>query len=284
MGIFDRLRDAVGGDADPGRGSSGDLAGRGDGSADPGVDRGSGSGRAGTDDDRKTGSHGSHWDTLIRDNATVRESILATVEDGETREGIPVGGDRVTAHVHPTGGPIRTVAISVGGEVVTAYPVGDGSRREVTLDRVIPWANDVEAQLSFDCRGSRLAAFDTGYFFRGADSYDVGASYRTDLAAFVYDLEGVDDPDRGTRPDDFAEFLRFDGGDVDDYVFRTRLEGGTETTFAGNTVYRLQAPFFVADGETVTVTFYVADHATGGYRPTAGDDVEGVCWLQGRVV
>jgi len=282
MSIFDRIRDAVGDEGDRKRDSSGDPATPG-----AGVDRGTDTGRVGSGDDRKTGSHGSHWDTLIRDNATVREAIMATVEDGETREGAAVGDRPVTAHVYPTDGPVRTVAISLGGEVVTAYPVGDGARHEVTLERVIDWANDVEAQLSFECLGSRLAAFDTGFFFRTPDQYEVGTAYRMDLAAFVYDLEPADDPDEGTRTvpgDGVVEYLRFDGGDVDDYVFRTRLEAVEETTFAGGTVYRLRAPLFRDGGEDATITFYAAQHAIGDYQPRAGDDVEGVCWLQGRIV
>lgn len=278
MGIFDRIRDAVGDGADRTRGSARDEA------PDPGIDRGRESARVGSADDGKTGSHGSHWDTLARDNATVRESVLATVENGETREGVAVEAGPVTAHVHPTDGPVRTVALSVGGEVVTAYPVGDGVQREVTVERVIPWANDVEAQLAFDCQGSRLAAFDTGYFFRESDAYEVGASYRTDLAAFVYDLEAAD-ADGESRPEGgVAESVRFDGGDVDDYVFRTRLEDVAETAFADTRVYRMRAPLYTGDGEDVTVTFYASGHAIGDYRPAAGDDVEGICWLQGRVV
>lgn len=275
MGIFDRIRDVVGGDDRP-RPDSDDV----------GVDRGAGSGRIGGDD-RKTGSHGSHWDTVLPDNAAVRDAIVAAVEVGESRDGAPVNGNPVTAHVHPVDGPIRTVALSVDGQVVTAFPVGDGVVRECAFVEAVEWANGVEAQLSLDCRGSRLAVFDTGYFFREPDWYEPGTTYRTDLAAFAYDLgpaaeadhDGIEDPEA-----DVAAYLRFDGGDVDDYVFRTRIGAVEDHAFRGRTVYRIRAPLFRDDGEDVEIAFYAAEGMIDGYRPEPGDDVEGVCWLQGRVV
>lgn len=276
MGLFDRLRDAVGRESPV--------------PTDPGVDRGEGSSRLGGDTTRKTGSHGSHWDTLTPDNATAREAVLTAVEEGETRDGVAVEAGPVIAHVHPSSGPIRTVAISIDDRIVTAFPGGDGITHDVIVTDVTEWANGVEAQLSIDCVGRQLGAFDTGYFFREPDWYGTGESYRMDIAGFAYELAHIQtnsDERRasGNSVDDWiAAIMQFDGGDVDDYVFRTRISGVEEHEFAGRTVYRIRAPLFRTDEDDVEFAIYASDHITGGYRPEPGDDVDGVCWLQGRVV
>lgn len=281
MGIFDRIRDAVGGEAEEERPTE---------PPDPGVDRGVGSGRVGADDDRKTGSHGSHWDAVTANNAEVRDAVVAAVQEGETREGVAVNDRAVTAHVHPTTGPIRTVALSVDDEIVTAFPVADGVTHEVLLERVTEWANDVEAQVEFALEDNRMAAFDTGFFYRGWDWYDLDERIEMDLAALAYDLGPVEDEaitdEDGNEfdPSGVAAFMQFDGGDVDDYVFQTTVSGVERHEYLGRTVHRIRAPLFREDGRDVEVAIYAAEHMTGGYVPETGDDVEGVIWLQGRAV
>ncbi len=294
MGIFDRIRSAIGGGSDTDPMDPLDTAGEGR----PGVDRGAGTDRVGVDpdDDRKTGSHGSHWDAIAERNSQVREATVAAVREGRSIEGRSVDGTSVVGHDYPDA-PLRTRAVSIDGTVATTFPVGTGIAHRVTIEEVIEWANDVEAQVAFELAGKRLAAFDAGYFARESD-YEAGETREFELSAFAYDLDPaeagaladdeagdgtVTDDEQPVQSPDLATYLPFEGGDVDDYVFQSPVSEVRELSFGSVTVYRLRLPLFRDDHDrNVDVAVYAAEHMTGGYRPREGDAVEGVIWLQCR--
>jgi hypothetical protein len=277
VGLFDRIRDALGGE-------DADRNGRG------GVDRGAGTDRvAGADaGDRKVGSHGSHWDGVTQTSEEVKTAMEAAVQDGERFEGPAVDGGAVAGYEYPSDRSIRTCAVSLGATLATAYPVGDGVVHEVAVERVVEWANGVEAQVEFDLAGEPLGAFDAGYYRHGGRNYVVGDTVSFELSAFAYDLERGEAENLTTESGEqfstegMAGVVPFEGGDTDDFVFRSTPKQVVETAFGNRTVYRLRLPLFRDDGEDVDVQLYASDHVTG-VRLREGRDVEGVIWLQGRI-
>jgi hypothetical protein len=289
MGVLDRLRDLLGGST----GETGESAGDGEsaGTTTPtaGVDRGAGVRRIGVDpdDDRKVGSHGSHWDTVLPDNAAVRAAIVAAVESGDQVPGVDRAGKRVLGHGR--GGRLSACAVSVDGTVATGYPVAEGEGRAVTVTEVEEWANDVEAQVHLRVGETNRGAFATDYF---AHEYEPGPA-TVELAGLAYDIGPADDEAAAEElapGDQPVAFVPFDGGDVDDYLFRAPVESVERLTFEDEDVWRVVVPTTTAgdgdtaDGSDLSVPVYAGARALGEYRPQPGDAVEGVCWLQCRRV
>jgi hypothetical protein len=276
MGIFDRIRRAVGG-------------GSGDAELES-VDRGADADRAGTDagDDRKTGSHGSHWDAVTASRSEVEDAIGGAVREGERVEGRPLDGATVLGHDHPAGMSVRTRGVSVDGTLVTAFPVGDGATNEATVEGVHEWANGVEAQLELGVAGERIGAFDAGYFGRDRE-YGAGDDVEVSLSAFAYDLDRAESETVTTEggeqvsTEGMAGAAPVEGGDLDEFVFQSTPERVVETTFLGRTVYRIRLPLVRTDGGAdLSVDLYASHHVTG-FRPQEGRDVEGVVWVQTAV-
>jgi hypothetical protein len=271
MGIFDRLRTALGGSGDDSLES---------------VDRGADASRVGDDaDDRKTGSHGSHWDAVVEGKSAVEAAIGDAVREGERVQGRPVDGGTVLAHDHPPGASVRTRGISVDGTLATAFPVGDGTPVTATVEDVFEWANGFEAQLELTVAGERIGAFDADYFGRDRE-YAPGDELDVELSAFAYDLDRADAETLTTDSGDqfstegMAGAVQVEGGDLDEFVFRSTPERVVETTYRDRTVYRIELPLVREEGGTdLDVTLYASHHVTG-FRPQADRDLEGVIWLQ----
>lgn len=271
MGIFDRIRDAVSGDGE-------ELEG---------VDRGAESERAGAGTgDRKAGSHGSHWDTVAETREEIETAIGAVVREGERTEGRTLAGETVLGHDHPAGMSVHTRGISVGGTLETAFPVGDGVATTATVEDVVEWANGVEAQLELSVAGERIGAFDAGYFARDRD-YRAGDDLDVELSAFAYDLDRAEaetaETEDGKRvsTEGMVGAVPVEGGDLDEFVFRSTPERVIETTFQDRTVYRIRLPLVRDGAESLSVDLYASHHVTG-FRPQEGRDLEGVVWIQAR--
>ncbi|WP_435345285.1 hypothetical protein [Haloarchaeobius sp. HRN-SO-5] len=282
MGLFDRLRGLFGEtEARPAAGhddvdvDAGDPAGRGR----TGVNE-PGSGE-------KSGSHGSHWDTVVTDQDDVLQSIVDAVESGRPTGWSADDGTDVVAY-RAGAAPVSTLVVAdADGEIWTGYPVAEGVRHEVDVESVQPWANGAEGQVTATLGGSTVSLFLTNY---GELDQPISGVHRVELAALAYDLGPAEaetlttDDGREFSTSGMAGFVPFDGGDVDDYIFQTTVESVETVAFGDVTLYRLRAPLFRdADGTEYDVSVYAAEHVCDGYVPTAGDDVEGVFWLQGRV-
>ncbi|WP_267642630.1 hypothetical protein [Haloarchaeobius amylolyticus] len=294
MGLFDRLRDLFGGSDDESTGGEavGPAAGHEDAEAtlDPRADP-EGRGRGGVNvarEDAKSGSHGSHWDTVVAGDDAIMQAIMGAVESGTATEGRLVDGETVVGY---RGGPgaLSTLTIaSEDGEIWSGYPVAEGISHDVTITQLIPWANGAEAQLSGELGDATASFFATNTWEHEEDYF--GGERQVELAALAYDLnpaeaETLTDEDGNEfSTAGMAGFVPFEGGDVDDYIFQTTVETVTEVEFQGSTVYRMRVPLFRGDdGTEYQVMLYAAKRLCGDFEPEKGDDVEGVFWLQGRV-
>ncbi|WP_440990867.1 hypothetical protein [Haloarchaeobius baliensis] len=285
MGLFDRVR-GIFGDDDP---EPQPATGHDDAEAapEPTTDP-EGRGRGGVNEaaeGEKSGSHGSHWDTVTTGQMDVITMVRGAVESGMPTEWSADDGERVVGY-RAGAGPVSTLVVtSAGGELWTAYPVAEGVTHELTVESVVPWANGAEAQVTGTLGDATVSLFATNYV---TIDEAVEGTRQVELAALCYDLNPADD-ETLTVDDEhefstagMAGFVPFDGGDVDDYVFQTRIESVTESEFGDTTVYRCRVPLFRdAHGEDYEISLYAAEHVCDGYVPEAGDDVEGVFWLQG---
>lgn len=277
MGLLDRLLGPLGNETtgESERGGDPDGPAR---SADPGSDA-------------KSGSHGSHWDALADGDEAIGRTVQRTIETGDAVRAPPVDGREVVGF-RAREGPVRSTAVTADGEMLTAYPELDGVAHDFAVDETIPWANGVEAQLRGRLGPASASFFPTNFFAEGDAAF--GDDRRVELAGLAYycasqsgtsdgAVSDVDGPETADGDPGVVGFAPFDRGEVDDYVFRTRAKEVTATTFDGRAVYRVRAPLFRRDGKEVDVSLYAADRALDGVVPEAGDYLEGVLWLQGRL-
>lgn len=271
MGLFDRLLGLLGGSSETVADSQSAVA----------------NGRTETSDEAKSGSHGSHWDTLVGGDDDIKRTVMRTVETGDVTEAPPVDGRDIVGY-RAGDSSVGTVAVTADGEIWTAYPAAEGVEHRMHVDGLIPWRNGVEAQLRVQLDGAELNLFPTNFFAETDDAF--GGERRVELAALAYDCEPAeaetirDDSGEEFSTAGMAALLPFERGDVDDYTFQTRVKEVERESFDGRTVYRLLVPLFrTEDGDDVNVYLYAAEHVLGEFVPEVGDDIAGVLWLQGRV-
>ena len=285
MGLFDRLRGLFGGGDEAARPAAGHDDAPVDVEATTDPDGRERTGVNEPESGEKSGSHGSHWDTVVPDQDAKLQSIRAAVESGSPTEWTADDGTPVVSY-RAGAGPVSTLVVAdADGEIWTGYPVAEGVRHEVTVERVHPWTNGAEGQVTATLGESTLSLFATNY--AAVDSGLTG-SHEVELAALAYDLGPADeetlttDDGREFSTAGMAGFVPFDGGDVDDYIFQTTVESVETVSFDDVTLHRIRAPLFRDPDDTEhAVSIYAAEHVCDGYVPAEGDDVEGVFWLQG---
>lgn len=271
MGLFDRLRSAVGGASE-----------------EPVEDEEEPAEREPTGlTERPSGDHGSHWGALTNDDAAIRDRVVECIEAGDPIQGRPIEDGEVVGYRHAPGA-VGTTAVTVDERVYTAYPTLEGVTQPLRLDEIRAWRNGVEAQLRGTVGGNEVGLFDADYFAR--DPYDPGETYDVSIAGLAYGLNPADGEvltdEQGRRfsTEGVAAYVPLEDGDLDDYLFQTRVTDVVTLPFGNTTVARLRAPLCRVDGVDVDVALYAAERASDGWVPEVGDDVEGVCWLQGTVV
>ncbi len=292
MGLLDALRGLLGGRTNGrsppggnGNGSSGQHGG-GEIEGDDPID---------DPTDLRLQSHGTHWEVLLHDDGhgdwseALQDLVMETAERGRVVEGGDRGGREVRGHRYGDG-PLGTLVVTLDRTVATAYPVGEGVEHEVSLSRRVEWESGIEAWVGGDLGPASVDCFATDYFERPPEAFEGDCTVSLALLAYRLgpaDEETVVDADgEELSLSGMAGFTPTSWGAVDDVSVRTTVTAVERVHHAGVDAYRVEAPLFRTDDEAdVPVAVYVADHGLAdGYVPSAGDDVAGVGWLQGRVV
>lgn len=232
---------------------------------------------------RRGGGHGRHWDTAVADDETLREVVATTLEDGQRRASRVPEVDAV--EYGP--GHLRARVLRRDGEVVTAYPVGDGIEHESTVTDVTMWANDLEADATVVLGPEEFATY-------GASAWRTGGvplgDATVEISALAYAIERAEaetyETDDGGEfsTEGMAGFTPVDGGGVADYAFQTTVREVTRTPFFAANGYRFRVPLTrAADGTEFETWLYAGAHAIDGRVPQKGEDVSGVFWVQADV-
>jgi len=232
---------------------------------------------------RRGGGHGRHWDTAVDSDEALRETVARTLDEGRVRESrVP----NVEA-VEYGAGALRCRVLRQDGDVVTAYPVGDGVAHEATVTDVTPWATDLEADATIVLGPEEFATY-------GASAWGVGGvplgDADVEVTALAYALERTESETYET--DDGGEFSTagmagfapVEGGGVADYAFQTTVREVQRVPFFDANGYRFRVPLTrTAGGDEFETWLYAGAHAVDGRVPEAGEDVSGVFWVQSHV-
>lgn len=270
MGLFDRVTDLLGGTRD-----RGDPPG---GSPDP---------EAAPRDAPAKQTHGSHWDTLVPPTdreAAIRDLVTRAVETGEAVAAGRHRGREVVGH-RLADGPLGTLTLTLGDEIVTAYPVAAGAERPAAVTDSTEWESGLEAWVECDLGTTTVSTFATNYY--ALDGAPTGAG-RVSLSGLLYEFapaEGgaVAAGDESALDPETVGLTSWQAGAVDDYVVRSVPSAVERVSLLGHEAYRIEAPLRRdPDGEPVHCVFYAGTHLGGDRDPAVGEPFEGAAWLQGR--
>lgn len=240
--------------------------------------------RAGSGDDYQ--SHGSHWTTVVAENAWpggVESLANRPLEDGE-----PVDSDREGIEGYRyDDGPVGVRTVTRGGDLVTSYPVLSGCRHAFYASGLHEWETGVEAWIHGELGPASVGLFPTNFFARERDAF--GGDCEVSLAAFLYDAGPREADTLSTDAGEFdvsemAATIPIEEGAADDYHIQTVVEDVTAVDGELFEGYVLEGALYRdTDGTDVTARLFLGSHLAGAYEPAVGDSLVGSGWLQARV-
>jgi hypothetical protein len=275
-------------------------------------------------DEEGAHGHGDHWGIFAEDTGTLIGTTLPTaIQQG--RLACCWAENRVAPYQLPPDTPgarhvmwpsnnqgmmvVMQLADKGGPHiVVSAYPwVAEGVQHAIVLERVLPWHNQLEAQIEADLNGMPITFFD-GLYGQNRGFYRSGKRYQFILFGFAYICEVitpqpmvVSDPETvrifrsapGEDPEDIspitlqtkglAAFFPCSKGDRDDYQFQAPVKDIKETEMLGQRLWRIRATVGRSlNDEDLDLAIFVTEKALRGDKvPQPGDDIAGALWLQG---
>ena len=223
--------------------------------------------------------HGGHFRALARNDEEAARLCIDALAASRHKKVVVYGGDEVSGYLWGDS-LLQVMTIIKNGETLGAFPVfRAGVPRPARVTEIIECQNGYEGQLQVYMEGSVLTFFDTLYF-RNKGGYYPGKDVRAIVAGIAYVLA------RGhaqARSEDDL-LVRYEGGDVDDYVFRGTVQGVTDFAVDGWKARAIKTTIKAGpDGKPMDFFICVTPHAM--YEKVApGDRVNGIVWLQGFVL
>ncbi|OPY25805.1 MAG: hypothetical protein A4E28_02944 [Methanocella sp. PtaU1.Bin125] len=223
--------------------------------------------------------HSGHLRLLAKSDPEAVKMSIEALASSRQRLTVTYGTDEVSGYM--TGeGMLDILTITRNGQTVTAYPVFKAGRPwPVRITRITECENALEGQLELSAGGTTLNFFDAMYF-RGRHTYAPGKDTKALLAGIAYVVART----RGQGPQEDDLLVRYEGGDIDDYVFRGTVHDVAETTAPGGKARVIKTTVRLGH-ESKPHDFYVC--ATAGAtqeKVGPGDRISGIIWLQGFVL
>ena len=198
----------------------------------------------------------------------------------------------------------------------SGYPVAlDGIVQTVTVDRVEPWEYGIEGWIHANVTEAQISVsfFDTMYF-AGTEQVHPGDQLDVSLAGLAYWLRPIqmrsfeikegpmwqlererrlkdgESEKEASRPVEIhmtgASIFLPKGGDEnpDDAQFQGVIDALDSFEHDGQRIYRMEMVVMRPDDDEFRIAVFASEYVLDGYVPRLGEDVEGILWLQGRVI
>lgn len=198
----------------------------------------------------------------------------------------------------------------------SGYPVAlDGVVQSITVDQVTPWEYGIEGWIHAKVTDAQISVsfFDTMYF-AGTEQVHPGDQVDVALAGLAYWLRPIqmrsfeikegpmwqmererrlkdgESEKEASRPVEIhmtgASIFLPKGGDEnpDDAQFQGVIDALDSFEHDGQHIYRMEMVVMRPDDEEFRIAVFASEYVLDGYVPRLGEDVEGILWLQGRVI
>lgn len=198
----------------------------------------------------------------------------------------------------------------------SAYPVAfDGIVQTVTVDRVEPWDYGIEGWIHANVTNAQVSmSFFDPMYFAGSDQLTPGQQVNVSIAGLAYwlrpiqmrsfeikegpmwqmerdrRLEAGETEAEASRPLEIhmtgASIFLPKGGEEnpDDVQFQGVIDALDSFEHDGQQIYRMEMVVMRPDDEEFRIAVFASEYVLDGYVPRLGEDVEGILWLQGRII
>jgi hypothetical protein len=244
----------------------------------------------------KEGGHGDHWGCIFR--AVEQDAIISLIQDVVATDSRPDGfhAPGGGAAYHSSSSPVRVCVLVAGDTLQSAYPEAQhGTEWPIVVREVVPWANDVEGQVTGECHGALISFFDTR-FYANRYKYKAGEQYTFRMSAFAFAVGRASDAEveieggakvslKGARAYMPANLGNNPHADIDEYWFHSPLEApASEAAFEGKRLHALPITMAIPGDFDMSLVLYAAGHTLDpntDLNTAAEIDLEGYLWLQG---
>jgi hypothetical protein len=197
----------------------------------------------------------------------------------------------------------------------SGYPVAlDGVVQTVTINWVDPWEYGIEGWIHVTVTDTASVSFFDTMFFAGSDQLVPDQQVDVSFAGLAYWLRPIQmrsfeikegpmwelerkrrleegEPEKeADRPVEIhmtgaSIFLPRGGDEIpDDAQFQGVIDALDSFEHDGQRIYRMEMVVMRPEDKEFRIAVFASEHVLDGYVPQLGEDVEGILWLQGRVI
>jgi hypothetical protein len=197
----------------------------------------------------------------------------------------------------------------------SGYPVAlDGVVQTVTINRIDPWEYGIEGWIHAKAADAASVSFFDTMFFAGSDQLTPGQQVDVSFSGLAYWLRPIqmrsfeikegpmweiererrlkngETEKEASRPVEIhmtgaSIFLPRGGDEIpDDAQFQGVIEALDSFEHDGQRIYRMEMVVMRPDDGEFRIAVFASEHVLDGYVPQLGEDVEGILWLQGRII
>ncbi|MDD6088217.1 MAG: hypothetical protein PUB69_02735 [Desulfovibrionaceae bacterium] len=196
---------------------------------------------------------------------------------------------------------------------VSCFPLLEGLPNDMTVESVYPWTSGAEAYVSARCNeNAEPLQFYTPFFFRDESCLTEGVRHTFLVAGLAYGVRRalLDDLTitEGAQYEEFAsKWLEHNPGKnrldvpqltvslrgsrilsasdrVGEYQVRVPVTSVEPIKMGEDTVYMMIVEFGLNTPNPLRIPLYATDRVClRGYVPQAGDEIDAIVWLQGRI-
>lgn len=233
-------------------------------------------------------SHAGHMRVVARNDGEASRVGVEALRLTRDKKTILYGEDRISAYLSDF--PyLKFITLTKNSDVLCTFPFFNiGTPIDVRITEITECENGCEGQLEIYTKGSAITFFDALYF-KNKNTYFPGKDSRVLLSGIAYVLTKVKGiPEAGKSPKahestDSDLAFRYENGDVDDYVFRGKIEEAREFTVLDKKAQVIRVPLRIGVDTVIDIYVCATEHAIRE-KLQKGDYVSGIVWLQGFTI
>jgi hypothetical protein len=224
--------------------------------------------------------HSGHLRLLARNDAGAVKLSIDALTGSRQRLTVLYGAAAEVSGYMTGYSMLDVMTITRSGDTIAAYPVFNaGSLWPARITRITECENAFEGQIETFVDGSTLNFFDTMYF-RSKSTYAPSKDVRVLLSGIAYVLARS----RGGPAAEDGLIVRYEGGDIDDHVFRGTAQDVYEFTAMGRRAWAIKTSLRLGH-DSPPRDFYICATASAlQEKISPGDRISGIVWLQGFVL
>ena len=227
--------------------------------------------------------HSGHHRILTRNDEEAARLCLDAMAASRDRKTVRYGTDDLAGYLSGKG-PLEIVNIAKNGDTLATYPIFPvGKPCQARITQITECKNTYEGQLEVYLNEGTITFFDTLYF-KNRNGYFAGKDVRLLLSGIAYVLSRARTQVANRKTADDDVLVRYENGDVDDYVFRGVVQGVKDITAFGKKAVIIKTTVKTSHDSKPLELYICATSNALAEKISPGDHVSGIIWLQGFVL